>query len=73
MPLVELIYSFSQIRQQTLALLEDIDDETVFKSALHPRLKTPMRTIDLFLFLAEHDDHHLARISELIKMISSQK
>jgi hypothetical protein len=38
-------------------------------SALHPRLKTPMRIIDLFLFVAEHDDHHLARITELARLI----
>jgi hypothetical protein len=29
-----------------------------------------MRTLDLFLFVAEHDDHHLARITELVKLIS---
>jgi len=45
----------------------------VFKSALHPRLKTPMRTMDLFLFVAEHDDHHLAKISEIIKQSSVQQ
>jgi hypothetical protein len=35
------------------------------RSALHPRLKQPMRAIDLCLFVAEHDDHHLARVAEL--------
>lgn len=72
-PVNELLHSFRQIRQQTIALLEKIDEETVFKSALHPRLKTPMRTMDLFLFVAEHDDHHLARITELVKVINGQK
>lgn len=72
-PLNELLHSFRQVRQQTITLLEEIDEETVFRSALHPRLKTPMRTIDLFLFVAEHDDHHLARITELIKVINGQK
>jgi uncharacterized damage-inducible protein DinB len=67
----ELLQSFRQIRQTTIKLLEKIDDAVIYKAALHPRLKTPMRTIDLFLFVAEHDDHHLARISELIKMISN--
>ncbi len=65
--LEELLSTFSKIRKQTITTLQSIDEETVFKSALHPRLKTPMRTMDLFLFVAEHDDHHLARISELIK------
>ena len=62
----ELLHSFREVRQQTIASLEEIDEEIIFRSALHPRLKTPMRTIDLFLFVAEHDDHHLARITELV-------
>ena len=37
----------------------------VSSSALQPRLKTKIRVIDLVFFIAEHDDHHLARISEL--------
>jgi len=65
----ELLVNFRLIRQQTLAMLELVDEETVFKSALHPRLKTPMRTMDLFLFVADHDDHHLARITELTKLL----
>jgi hypothetical protein len=32
----------------------------------HPRLKTPMRLIDHLYFVAEHDDHHHARIWELV-------
>jgi hypothetical protein len=65
-----LLSEFREIRRQTLLLLQDISEELVVKSALHPRLKTPMRTIDLFLFVAEHDDHHLARITEISKTVS---
>jgi uncharacterized damage-inducible protein DinB len=36
------------------------------RSKLHPRLKQPMRLVDHLYFVAEHDDHHLARIWELI-------
>jgi hypothetical protein len=32
-----------------------------------------MRTMDLFLFVAEHDDHHLARITELARLIGDKK
>lgn len=63
--LKELLSTFRSIRQKTLAMLEDMDEATVFKSALHPRLNTPMRTMDLFIFVAEHDDHHLVKITEL--------
>jgi hypothetical protein len=31
----------------------------------HPRPGTPMRLIDLAYFVAEHDDHDLARLREL--------
>ncbi|HTZ96030.1 MAG TPA: DinB family protein [Terriglobales bacterium] len=34
----------------------------------HPRLKQPMRFVDHLYFVAEHDDHHLAKIWELISV-----
>jgi uncharacterized damage-inducible protein DinB len=68
-PLNELLHNFRAVRKQTIRLIENIDEAMVFKSALHPRLKTPMRTMDLFLFVAEHDDHHLARITEIAKIL----
>ncbi|MDI9357063.1 MAG: DinB family protein [Chitinophagaceae bacterium] len=67
-PLEDLFYSFRTIRKQTILLLENIDEHILYQSGIHPRLKIPMRTIDLFLFVAEHDDHHLSRITEIIKL-----
>ena len=61
----ELLDEFFNIRILTVKKLNKLTKKEVYKSALHPRLKTPMRTMDLFLFVAEHDDHHLARITEL--------
>jgi hypothetical protein len=49
--------------------LEAMDAELIERSAIHPRLKIPMRVIDLAFFKAEHDDHHMARISELIRIL----
>ena len=72
-PIDELLRSFREVRTQTMELLMDIDEKTVFKSALHPRLGTPMRTMDLFLFVAEHDDHHLAKITALVRIIQRQE
>jgi len=66
-PVPDLLQAFRKVRADTLQLLEGLPEELVFKAALHPRLGTAMRTIDLFLFVAEHDDHHLARISALAK------
>jgi uncharacterized damage-inducible protein DinB len=61
----DLLDNFAMLRALTVSLLRQLKDEDVFRSAVHPRLKKPMRVIDLFLFVAEHDDHHLATISEL--------
>jgi len=72
-PIEKLLSDFRAIRNKTVLLLENITEEQVFMSALHPRLKTPMRTMDLFLFVAEHDDHHLARITELVKLIKQKE
>jgi hypothetical protein len=44
--------------------LEEPDWE---KAALHPRLRQPMRIVDIAYFDSEHDDYHLARISELAR------
>jgi uncharacterized damage-inducible protein DinB len=68
-PVEELIREFSMIRSETLSMLENIPEESIFMFSLHPRLKTPMRTMDLFLFVAEHDDHHLARITAIEKQL----
>ncbi len=60
-----LLSQFQDLRKITLDKLIELKEQEVYKTALHPRLKKPMRTMDLFLFVAEHDDHHLARITEI--------
>ena len=63
-----LLNDFRSIRRVTIDKISTLREDIIFKSALHPRLKTPMRTMDLFLFVADHDDHHLARITELARL-----
>jgi hypothetical protein len=61
----------SSFRAQRLQIVDRLDnfDETMFaRSALHPRLGVQMRLVDMIFFQAEHDDFHLARISELIRL-----
>ena len=53
-------------RANFVARLDALTDKQVEVSALHPRLRQPMRTLDLAYFVAEHDDHHLARVTELL-------
>nr|WP_299343436.1 DinB family protein [Allomuricauda sp.] len=64
-PLAELLSRFEEMRNETVAQLKKLSDKDIYRKALHPRLKQPMRIMDLFLFVAEHDDHHLARITEI--------
>ena len=66
-----LLAGFRQVRGQFVRRLESLDDESVARSAHHPRLNQPMRVLDLMVFAAEHDDHHLARISELLRTLDS--
>lgn len=68
--LIELLSRFESLRAFTLEKLRTLKEEDAFKSALHPRLKSPMRTLDLFTFVAEHDDHHLASITNLFKRLN---
>ena len=67
-PVVILISEFIEARNNFVNHLEKLDDETQHFASLHPRLKTPMRPVDMAFFTAEHDDHHLASI----RMIRSQ-
>jgi hypothetical protein len=58
-----ILLAFRQSRQTLVRRLDALPDEMVEQAAHHPRLNKPMRVIDLALFIAEHDDYHLARIS----------
>lgn len=64
-----ILEGFRAARQRLVGRLDKYDDTFVVRSALHPRLKQPMRVLDSAFFGAEHDDHHLARISELIRKL----
>lgn len=69
----DLLEQFRTLRLETLEHLHNLTEIEIYKTALHPRLNQPMRTMDLFFFVAEHDDHHLARISELIRSTAQIK
>ncbi len=60
-----------RIRQENLVIeFESFSEEDAGLTAHHPRLNKPMRLIDLAFFIAEHDDHHLACITDLIRKYS---
>lgn len=63
--MTDLMKVFSDQRLHLCEFLESIKSKSDQWYSKHPRLLTPMRPIDLAYFVAEHDDHHLARISEI--------
>jgi uncharacterized damage-inducible protein DinB len=63
----KLLQGFREQRQIFVNKLMRLNDKQLLNSSLHPRLKTPMRIIDLAYFVAEHDDHHLASIREILR------
>jgi hypothetical protein len=67
-----ILKAFRAARQEIVSRLESFDEETFGRSALHPRLNVPMRLVDMLFFQAEHDDYHLARISELKKVFTQR-
>jgi hypothetical protein len=67
----KILADFRRERMAFVQRLDEYDEAFVQKTALHPRLQMEIRVIDLCFFIAEHDDHHLAAISELIRKGSS--
>ena len=70
--ITELQSAFRTARTAIVDRLETLDESAVLRTALHPRLQRPMRVIDMCVFVAEHDDHHLARMSELWRALSGK-
>lgn len=65
-----ILAAFRAERMEFVRRLDAYDETFVQKTAIHPRLKMKLRVIDLAFFIAEHDDHHVARISELIRLFA---
>jgi uncharacterized damage-inducible protein DinB len=61
----DILASFRKARVRFVQRIEQLDDSSLLNTALHPRLQTPMRVIDMAYFVAEHDDHHLAAIHRI--------
>ena len=66
-PAEEILKEFRDARSQLVKKVEGMDSALFARAMLHPRLKQPMRLVDHLFFAAEHDDHHLACICELLK------
>jgi hypothetical protein len=65
-PVQTILSEFRVARLRLIEQVEAIDPALFSRAILHPRLKTQMRLVDHLYFMAEHDDHHLAQIWDLI-------
>jgi uncharacterized damage-inducible protein DinB len=68
-PLEHILTEFRAARAKLLRRVDELDTSLFNRAIPHPRLKIPMRLVDHLYFVAEHDDHHLARIWELVNTI----
>jgi len=62
----QIVRDFRAARLRLVKRVETLPSTIFARSMLHPRLKQPMRLVDHLYFGAEHDDHHLACIWELL-------
>jgi len=72
-PIGEIVGAFRKERGAFVKRLEEWEDDAITRTAIHPRLQQPMRVIDMAFFVAEHDDHHLAVISELLRRFGARR
>jgi uncharacterized damage-inducible protein DinB len=64
--LSDLLAEFRKRRSELVRRLDEIGVAGAGRTAHHPRLDQPMRVIDSALFAAEHDDHHLAKMTGML-------
>jgi hypothetical protein len=65
-PIENVIESFKTTRLKNIEKYKTLSTADLQRSSLHPRLQKQMTPVDLAWFDAEHDDHHLVKISEIL-------
>jgi hypothetical protein len=68
-PIRQVIEYFQRNRISNIERYRHLTADELDKSSVHPRLKVSMTPVDLALFDAEHDDHHLVRINEILEAL----
>jgi uncharacterized damage-inducible protein DinB len=68
-PIQKLLGEFRSARQALVTSFAAAPDADWGRTGMHQRLKQSMRIVDLLCFTADHDDYHLARISELLRVL----
>jgi uncharacterized damage-inducible protein DinB len=60
--IADLLAEFRAARTSLVDRLDALNHSAIPHTLQHPRLGQPMRLVDHLYFVAEHDDHHLAKI-----------
>lgn len=69
-PIELVVKYFDDNRRKNISRYATLTSDELSKASIHPRLKLSMTPVDLALFDAEHDDHHLVRINEILSALS---
>lgn len=69
--LPDLMKTFETERKIFLDTYHSLREDSLQHAALHPRFKVPIKPVDLLFFVAEHDDHHIASILEIIGQMTT--
>jgi uncharacterized damage-inducible protein DinB len=65
--ITDVLHFFRNTRLKNLVRYHALQEEDLPKASMHPRLRVKMTPVDLAWFDAEHDDHHLVTIHEILK------
>jgi uncharacterized damage-inducible protein DinB len=65
--LTDILSEFRRARLELVDRVETFAPDLFSRSMLHPRLMQPMRLVDHLYFAAEHDDHHIAIMWQMIR------
>jgi uncharacterized damage-inducible protein DinB len=71
-PIAGILAEFGAVRGRIVERLARMTPAELSRTALHPRLRQPMSVVDLCFFVAEHDDHHLRTIEEMISSFAGR-
>ena len=65
-PVQKVVELFRKNRTENINKYKSLSLVDLVKLSIHPRLNLPMTPVDLAWFDAEHDDHHLVKLTEII-------
>ena len=62
----QLVDELRAAREIFVMKMKSLGEEELNRVALHPRLQQRIRLVDMFFFVAEHDDQHITTMRELL-------